>query len=66
MEPYSEAALFALFAVVLGVVIFGGTTLAYFLGKHGPGSRSQVHEETSLRAGGAASAAGLAQLSGYT
>lgn len=47
MEPYSEAALFALFAVVLGVVTFGGTTLAYFLGKHGPGSRSQVHEETS-------------------
>jgi hypothetical protein len=38
VEPYGELALLALGALVLGVVIFGGTTLAYFVGKRTPDS----------------------------
>lgn len=33
LDPQSETVTFVLFAVVIGAVIFGGTTLAYFLGK---------------------------------
>jgi hypothetical protein len=32
-EPYAETALFAVFALLIGVVIFGGTTLVYWLDK---------------------------------
>jgi hypothetical protein len=33
LDPQSETVTFVLFALVIGAVIFGGTTLAYFLGK---------------------------------
>ena len=33
LNPQSETVTFVLFALVIGAVIFGGTTLAYFLGK---------------------------------
>ena len=37
-----ETARFALFALMIGVVIFGGTTLTYFLGKRRPGPPNQL------------------------
>jgi len=45
VEPYVEVALFALGALVLGVVIFGGTTLAYFVGKRTPEPSRQAGTE---------------------
>jgi hypothetical protein len=42
-DPHLETLTFALFAVVLGVVIFGGTTLTYFLAKRPP-KLSPPHE----------------------
>lgn len=33
LDPQSETVTFVLFALVIGAVIFGGTTVAYFLGK---------------------------------
>jgi hypothetical protein len=54
MEPYAELALFVLFAVVLGTVVFGGTTWAYFVGKrqphpptHGPVQSLSADRDTS-------------------
>lgn len=38
--------LFALGALVLGVVIFGGTTLAYFVGKRTPEPSRQAGTES--------------------
>jgi hypothetical protein len=35
-DPYLETVTFALVAVVLGVVIFGGTILTYFLAQRPP------------------------------
>lgn len=39
LDPYAQTVTFVLFALMIGVVIFGGTTLAYFLGKR----RSHPH-----------------------
>ena len=47
-----EVALFALGALMLGVVIFGGTTLAYFVGKRTPGSPEHAGIESLHRAPG--------------
>lgn len=35
MEVQLQAVMFAVAATVIGLVIFGGTTLAYFMGKRG-------------------------------
>ncbi len=42
LDPYLEAVMFVLFAVVIGAVIFGGTTLAYFLDKRRSDSPNHV------------------------
>jgi hypothetical protein len=40
LDPHVESVTFALFALAVGVVIFGGTTLAYFLDKRRPAASS--------------------------
>ena len=42
LDPALETVRFALFALVIGVVIFGGTTLTYFLGMRRPDPPSYV------------------------
>jgi hypothetical protein len=42
LDPYLESVMFALFALAIGVVIFGGTTLAYFLAERRPGAANDV------------------------
>lgn len=42
LDPYLEMARLALFALVIGLVIFGGTTLGYFLDKHRKDSPTPV------------------------
>jgi hypothetical protein len=44
-DPHTETLIFALFALMIGVVVFGGTTLGYFLENRA--SRSHAPERTS-------------------
>ncbi len=43
-----EVVTFIIAAVVIGAVVFGGTTLAYFLGKRPQGSTGPVSQERRL------------------
>lgn len=42
LDPLVGMLAFALFALVIGVVVFGGTTLAYFLGNRRSGRPNAV------------------------
>jgi hypothetical protein len=45
LDPYVETARFAVFALGAGGVIFGLTTLTYFLDKRRPAQSSEVSRE---------------------
>jgi hypothetical protein len=58
LDPHLETVRFVLFALAIGVVIFGGTTLAYFLDQRRKDSSNHVpaqplHEQSKVtRTGG--------------
>ena len=45
-DPHTETLIFALFALMIGVVVFGGTTLGYFLENSAP--RTHTRDRTSM------------------
>ena len=48
MDPHLGTALFALMALVIGAVVFGGTTLAYFLDERRSHARKPVPERRGI------------------
>ena len=46
-DPHTETLIFALFAVMIGVVVFGGTTLGYFLENRAPRTHAPDRTSTS-------------------